>query len=278
VEGGQYAGLSATDVPGEAVDRITVVKIGGSTLGNHDTTLDDIVSLQRQGKPVVVVHGGGKLITEWLTRLGVTSKFVRGERVTDQATLEVVVAVLAGVVNKDLVTAIGSRGGRAVGIAGVDGSLIEGTIGDSAKGYVGVVTRVNTGVMTALMNAGYVPIVAPVGLNGGERPDGTPAALNFNADTVAGDIAAAVSADRLIFLTDVPGILDRSNQLIPDLSVAEARTLLDTGVASGGMIPKIQACLRALSAVEAACIVDGREPHALMHTLGPGYPGTTIHR
>ncbi len=263
------------------MDRITVVKIGGSTLGNHDTTLDDIVSLQRQGKPLVVVHGGGKLITDWLARLGISSQFVRGERVTDQPTLEVVVAVLAGLVNKDIVAAIGSRGGRAAGIAGVDGSLIEGNIGDAAKGYVGVVTRVNPGIITALMSAGYVPIVAPVGLNTGPRPDGAPAALNFNADVVAGEIAAAVGADRLIFLTDVTGVLDRTDQLVSDLSISEANAILDSGVASGGMIPKIQSCLRAVSAAGVAgvaCIVDGREPHALMQTMGNGYRGTTIHR
>jgi acetylglutamate kinase len=258
------------------VDSITVVKIGGSTLGNHDTTLDDIVSLQRQSKPVVVVHGGGKLITEWLTRLGISSKFVRGERVTDQPSLDVVVAVLAGLVNKDIVAALNARGGRAVGLAGVDGSLIEGSIGDTEKGYVGVVTRVNTDVITVLMGAGYVPIVAPVGLNTGPRPDGAPAALNFNADVVAGEIAAAVNAERLVFLTDVPGIMDHAHKLIPVLSAGEARALLDSGVASGGMIPKVQSCLRALATTGVACIVDGREPHALMQTMGKGYTGTTI--
>ena len=260
------------------MDRITVVKIGGSTLGNHDTTLDDIVSLQRQGKPLVVVHGGGKLITDWLARLGIASKFVGGERVTDRPTLEVVVAVLAGVVNKDIVAAIGSRGGRAVGIAGVDGSLIQGAVADAAKGYVGMVTRVDPHVMTALMAAGYIPVVAPVGLYTGPRPDDAPATLNFNADVVAGDIAAAVNADRLVFLTDVPGVLDRSGKLVPELTTAEARALLDSGVASGGMIPKLQSCLRALSTTDIACIVDGREPHALMQTMGPGHSGTTIHR
>jgi acetylglutamate kinase len=146
---------------------------------------------------------------------------------------------------------------------------------------VGVVTGVNQEILAVQLAAGYVPVVAPIGLNTGPRPEGAPATLNFNADVVAGEIAAAVAADRLIFLTDVPGILDRAQQLIPELSVAEARALLDSGVALGGMIPKVQSCLRALSATTAAgvaCIVDGREPHALMQTLGQGYPGTNIRR
>ena len=258
------------------MDKVTVVKIGGSTLGNHDTTLDDIISLQRQGRPLVVVHGGGKLITDWLTKLGVSSKFVRGERVTDQTTLEVVISVLAGLVNKGIVATINCRGGKAVGIAGVDGALIEGRIGEVEKGYVGVATKVNTGVLTALMSAGYVPVVAPVGLNTAERRDGTPAALNFNADVVAGEIAAAVKADNLIFLTDVAGILDSSSKLISRLSVDQASALVASGVASGGMIPKIQSCVRAVTTSGTACIVDGREPHALMRAIEKGDSGTVI--
>ncbi len=260
------------------MDKITVVKIGGSTLGNHDTTLDDIVELQRQGKPVVVVHGGGKLITDWLTKLGVPSRFVKGERVTDQPALEVVTAVLAGLVNKDIVASINSRGGRAVGLAGVDGALIEGKIGDPEKGYVGVVTKVNTGILSALMSAGFVPVIAPVGLNAGPRETGTPTTLNFNADTIAGDIAAVLNTDKLVFLTDVAGILDNSKQLITRLTSIEAKALVDSGVASGGMIPKVQACLRALSAASGTCIVDGRQSHALILTIENKYPGTIIER
>jgi acetylglutamate kinase len=260
------------------MDKITVVKIGGSTLGNHDTTLDDIVELQQRGKPVVVVHGGGKLITDWLTKLGIPSRFVRGERVTDQPALEVVTAVLAGLVNKEIVSSINSRGGRAVGLAGVDGSLIEGKIGDPEKGYVGVVTNVNTGIIKALMSADFVPVIAPVGLNTGHRETTDPLTLNFNADTIAGDIAAVLNTDKLVFLTDVPGILDNSKQLIARLTSVEAKTLIDSGVASGGMIPKVQACLRALTAASGTCIVDGRQAHALTLTIENRYPGTIIER
>jgi acetylglutamate kinase len=260
------------------MDKITLVKIGGSTLGSHDTTLDDIVTLQRQGKPVVVVHGGGKLITEWLTKLGVESKFVRGERVTDETTLAVVISVLAGLVNKDIVASINARGGKAVGISGVDGALIEGKISDPDKGYVGATTRVNPKILMALMAAGYIPIVAPVGLNAGTRPAGTPLSLNFNADVVAGDLATAIGAGKLIFLTDVPGILDGSKKVIARLTASQAEALVASGVAAGGMIPKVQSCIRALSGTDMSCIVDGRQPHALLQTIENTYPGTTILR
>jgi acetylglutamate kinase len=258
------------------LEKVTVVKIGGSTLGSHDTTLEDIVALQQQGKPLVVVHGGGKLITDWLTKQGVTSRFVQGERVTDQPTLEVVISVLAGLVNTDIVATINSRGGRAVGISGVDGALIEGRIGDKEKGYVGMVVKVNTGILESLLAADFVPIIAPVGLNAYARPTDAPPTLNFNADVVAGEIAAAISAERLIFLTDVAGILDQSGRLLPHLSPGEAEALMASGVASGGMLPKIKACLRALSATATTCIIDGRQPHALLGALEKGGTGTTI--
>lgn len=258
------------------MDKITVIKIGGSTLGSHDTTLDDIVALQRRNKPVVVIHGGGKLITDWLTKLGVPTKFIKGERVTDAPTLDVVISVLAGLVNKDIVASINTRGGKAVGIAGVDGSLIEGTITDLEKGYVGAVSKVNVGVLTALMSAGYVPVVAPVGLNVGQKDQGAPLALNFNADVVAGEVAAALKAEKLIFLTDVAGVLDKSSKLIPSLSIDEADALLANGVASGGMIPKVQACVKAVTTSGTACIVDGRESHALMESIEIGARGTVV--
>jgi acetylglutamate kinase len=140
-----------------------------------------------------------------------------------------------------------------------------------------VVTKVNAEVLNALMTAGLVPVIAPVGLNG-NRQDGMPLTLNFNADIIAGDIAAAVNADKLIFLTDVAGILDNSKQLISRLNMTQAKELIESEVASGGMIPKVQACLRALSATVSTCIVDGRQPHALVQTIEEHYPGTIITR
>lgn len=255
-----------------------VIKIGGSTLGSHDTTLEDIVTLQGQGKPLVVVHGGGKVITDWQSRQNIVAQFIQGERVTDRASLDLVVAVLAGLVNKDLVAAINALGGRSVGLSGVDGSLIEGRIREPELGYIGTVTKVNTALLMTLLGAGFVPVVAPVGFNAFDRQPDTPKTLNINADTVAGEIAAAMCAERLIFLTDVAGILDRSGKLLPQLSPGEAEALVTSGVASGGMIPKINACLRALSNGRAASIIDGRKSHALLNEIEGQSSGTTIRR
>ncbi len=254
-----------------------VIKIGGSTLGSYDTTIEDVVELQRRGKALVIVHGGGKLITEWLDKQGIASRFEQGERVTDQPTLEVVTSVLAGLVNKDIVAAINGLGGRAAGISGVDGALIEGRIKDSRMGYVGEVTRVNIALVKAMLESGFVPVIAPVGFN----PDGSagaPRTLNFNADFIAGEVAAAAGAETLVFLTDVAGILDGSGKLLARLTPGQAESLMAAGVASGGMIPKLKSCIRALDGTGSACIIDGRLPHALLRKINGELDGTTICR
>ena len=253
--------------------KITVVKIGGSTLGSHDTTLDDLVALQREGKSLVVVHGGGDLITEWLSRQGIATRFEKGLRVTDHDTLQVVVAVLAGVVNKELVAAIQSRGGRAIGLSGVDGRLIEARVKDEELGYAGEVVKINPEPIEVLLKGGYIPVIAPLGLEAkGEKSE----KLNVNADTAAGEIAAALGAERLVFLTDVPGVMDGLGESLSRLSPDEASALIASGVVSGGMIPKVEACLGALSTVPIAHIVDGRLPHALVEAIAGGGSGTII--
>jgi acetylglutamate kinase len=256
-----------------------VVKIGGSTLGGHDTTLDDLVALQKQGRALVVVHGGGNLITEWLSRQGVSTRFEKGLRVTDDQTLNVVVAVLCGLVNKELVAAVQSRGGRAVGVSGIDGGLIEARVRDEELGYVGDIVKANPKLVDVLLREGYMPIVAPLGLGAkGEKGEkgGENEKLNVNADTAAGEIAAAISAERLIFLTDVAGVMDSSGTLVPRLSPAEASSLIAGGVVHGGMIPKVEACVSALSAVPMTQIIDGRERHALLEAIAGKGIGTTI--
>ena len=250
-----------------------VVKIGGSTLGSHDTTLEDLVALQKEGETLVVVHGGGDVITQWLSRQGISTKFEKGLRVTDHETLEVVVAVLAGVVNKELVSAIQSLGGRAMGLSGVDGGLIEARIKDAELGYTGEVVKINPEPIGAILRGGYIPIIAPVGLGAKGEKEMT---LNVNADTAAGEIAAALGVERLIFLTDVPGILDSSGKSLPRLSADEASSLMSSGVVSGGMIPKVEACLRAHSTVPITQIVDGREAHALLKAMAGKGSGTSI--
>jgi len=253
-----------------------VIKLGGATLGSQDTSIEDIVELQQQGKPLIIVHGGGKLITEWLTKRGISSRFIQGERVTDRPTLEVAISVLAGLVNKEIVAAINSLGGQAVGISGVDGALIEARIKDVELGYVGRVVKVNLAPLEALLQSGYIPVVAPLGLHSGDKPDKAPQILNINADVVAGEIAAAIGAERLIFLTDVVGICNQQGKLLPQLSPSEAEALVASGVASGGMIPKIKACLRALSNTSTTCIIDGRQPHSLFRNIEKASGGTTI--
>jgi len=260
------------------LDKVIVVKLGGATLGSHDTTIEDIVELQQQGKSLVVVHGGGKLITEWLARQGIPSQFVQGERVTDKATLEVAISVLAGLVNKEIVATINDLGGQAVGISGVDGALIQARIKDIELGYVGTVVKVNITPLKVLLESGYIPVVAPVSLLTFDRPDKASPVLNINADIVAGEIAAAIGAERLIFLTDVVGICDRSGRLLPQLSPDEAEALVVSGAASEGMIPKIKACLIALPNTSTTRIIDGRQPHALLREIEAGGNGTTIQK
>ena len=259
-----------------------VVKIGGSTFGKHQPTVldvgdvEDIVALQRRGVPLVIVHGGGKLITEWLEKQGIATRFVRGERVTDRPTLEVVISVLAGLVNKELVALLNSQGGKAVGISGVDGALLEGELREEEMGYVGTVARVNTSILDTLLDAGFIPVIAPLSIHPPGGADGGPQILNVNGDTVAGEIAAAIAAERLIFLTDVDGIHDGQGNLVPRLSSDEAEELLSSGVASGGMIPKIGACLKALSRTHTASIIGGKAPHALLREIEGEEIGTTI--
>jgi len=258
------------------LDKVIVVKIGGATLGSHDTAIEDIVELQQQGKSLVVVHGGGKLITAWLEKQGISSRFIRGERVTDGATLEVATSVLAGLVNKEIVAAINSLGGKAAGISGVDGAVIEGKIGKKEKGFVGVVTKVNTALLEALLKSGFIPVISPIGMHSEGRQADEPPTLNYNADVVAGEIAAAIGAERLVFLTDVDGVSDSSGKLLSRLSPDEAEALITSGVASGGMVPKITACLKALTSTSTTCIIDGRKSHALLKEIQGETSGTTI--
>ncbi|HUU64495.1 MAG TPA: acetylglutamate kinase, partial [Dehalococcoidales bacterium] len=177
-----------------------------------------------------------------------------------------------------LVAAINSLGGRAVGICGVDGALLQVRMSNAELGYVGEVVKVDTAPLETLLQAGYVPVVATVGLHAFDRPDEAPQILNINGDLAAGEIAAALGAERLIFLTDVAGVGDKSGKLLPRLSASEAEALIADGVASGGMIPKIKACVRALATGVATCIIDGRQPHALLREIEGQGGGTTIYK
>jgi acetylglutamate kinase len=258
------------------MEKPIVVKIGGSTLGSEDTTIADLVTLQRKAVPLVVIHGGGKLITEWLKKMGVPTTFIRGERVTDKTSLEVVNAVLSGLVNKDLVAQINLAGGRAVGICGADGGLVQGSVTEKELGFVGHTQKVDINLLRVLLEAGYIPVISPLSLYSYDRPADAPLLLNNNADIIAGEVAAALKAARLLFLTDVPGILDRQGKMFTGLSVKEAGALIDSGVAGGGMIPKIRACITAATTGGSACIIDGRKTHALINDLSGPTSGTLV--
>ena len=255
-----------------------VVKIGGSTLGAHDTTLEDLAALQQDGVPLVVVHGGGSIISQWMEKQGTVPRFVGGLRVTDAASLEIATGVLAGLVNKQLVASLIGLGVKAVGMSGVDGGLLQARVANEELGYVGEITEVNADAVWTALEAGYMPMIAPIGMH---RLDGSPMAgslLNINGDTAAGELARALGGDRLIFLTDVDGILDGSGRLIHRLNSRNGRILLSSGVVKGGMIPKLQACLNALDGVQVANIVDGRRPGALIDCIRGRVTGTQLVR
>ncbi|TDA68672.1 MAG: acetylglutamate kinase [Clostridia bacterium] len=245
-----------------------VVKYGGHAMTDpalKQGVMQDIILMKYVGMNPVLVHGGGPEITGWLARLGRESNFVSGQRVTNAADMEVVGMVLAGKVNKELVAAIAHLGGRAIGLCGHDGRLLEAEkklVDGQDLGYVGDVTRVNAGILHTLMAEGYIPVVASIGAG----RDGE--SYNINADFVAAEVAGALQAAKLVLLTDVTGVLAEPGNpasLLSSVTAGEVAELIGRGVISAGMIPKVQCCLRALEAgVGRAHIIDGRLPHAIL--------------
>ena len=220
------------------------MKIGGSTLGSHDTTLIDLVKLQKAGEEVVVVHGGGNVISRWMQRQGIPPRFVGGLRVTDAESLEIVVAVLGGLINKELVSLMEQLGGKCIGLSGIDNCMLACGIANPELGYVGDIQAVNSEPIRAVLDSGCIPMIAPLGVHHFDGSENAGKPLNINGDTVAGELARELQAERLVFLTDVAGVMDGGGRVIPRLDRRLANTLLNSGVAGGGMIPKLQACLR----------------------------------
>ncbi|WP_420346254.1 acetylglutamate kinase [Pelagibius sp.] len=267
-----------------------VIKYGGHAMVDEELAAlfaSDIVLLKQVGVNPIVVHGGGPQIGRMLERLSVASEFVDGLRVTDAKTVEVVEMVLSGTINKSIVSAINAAGGRAVGLSGKDGSLIQAQkLKRSTRdpdsniekvldlGFVGEPTMVDPRILFALQDSGLIPVIAPIGMG----PKGE--TYNINADTVAGAVASAAGASRLLMLTDVVGVLDKSGELLPDLSAEEVGRLQQDGTISGGMIPKLETCVKAVeNGVEAAVILDGRMPHSMLLEIFTGAGiGTLIHR
>ena len=246
--------------------RTIVVKYGGAAMKESslkEKVMRDIVFLACVGLRPVVVHGGGPEINSWLTKLKIEPQFKSGLRVTDAATMDVVEMVLVGRVNKEIVSLINQAGGSAVGLCGKDGNLIKARPeGREGIGFVGEVNSVDIRLLESLVSGGYIPVVSSV------AADDAGQAYNINADTVAGELAAALGAEKLILLTDTAGILQDYHDpatLIPRLDIQKARHLIETGVVAGGMIPKVNCCVRSLAqGVKAAHILDGRIPHALL--------------
>jgi acetylglutamate kinase len=255
-----------------------VVKYGGNAMadgGAADDFAQDIVLMKQTGIDPVVVHGGGPQIGAMLKKLQIPSSFIDGLRVTDQAAVDVVEMVLAGSINKQIVSGINAAGGRAVGLSGKDGNLIAARKLERSKinpqtlkpepvdfGFVGEPDRINPEVLHKIIKSDLIPVIAPIG----SGPKGE--TYNINADTVAGAVAGSMNAERLILLTDVEGVLDREHKLIPRLTLEEARALIADGTISGGMIPKIETAIEAVEGgVKAAVILDGRIPHVLLLEL-----------
>jgi acetylglutamate kinase len=255
------------------VSSATVIKIGGSTLDKAQQVFRQVVHLWRTGRRPVVVHGGGPAINRWLHRLGVEPHFSGGRRVTDAATLEVVRAVMVGQINGDIVRTLAAAGGRAVGFSGIDGGLIHARRAAPELGLVGQVAEIDPAIIQMAVEAGYIPVITPLGVG----PDNE--YLNINADDVALAVATALRARDLVFLSDVAGILDRQGHSIDRITPAQARNLVANGVVTGGMVPKVEACLAALASVRRVTIVDGAAPECLLRALdldGGGIPGTYI--
>ncbi len=248
-----------------------VIKIGGSTLDDARPALIEIANLWRAGWQPIVVHGGGPAINAMLERLGVVPRFINGRRVTDAATLEVVRAVLVGQINSELVRLLDGYNCAAVGLSGLDGQLVRARRAAADLGLVGLIQAVYPALIRTISRAGFVPVIAPLGLG----PDDE--VLNINADDVATAVATALGATALIFLSNVPGVKDDAGALIPRLTRARAEALIATGVINGGMVPKIEGCLHALAHVESVHIVDGAMPHGICRSLmGRDHPGTCI--
>ena len=248
--------------------KTVVVKYGGNAMINESIkqqVMEDIVLLWLIGVKIVLVHGGGPEINEIMQKLGKEPKFVDGLRVTDKETVDIVQMVLAGKVNKSLVNLLESKGGKAMGISGMDGGLIEATMKDERLGYVGKITKVHINPVTDLLEKGYIPVISTVGC---DKEGNT---YNINGDTAAAYIAGALNAERLIMMTDIVGLLrdkDDPTTLIPNVTISRARALEESGVISGGMIPKIECCIEAINeGVENVVIMDGRVPHSILMEL-----------
>ena len=255
---------------------LIVVKIGGSVAGEDAAALDAIAGLHDGGHSIAVVHGGGPLVGEWATKLGLETRFVRGLRVTDEPTRDLALAVLGGLANARIVAALIGRSVPAVGLTGIDGGMLRAQREDSELGLVGNIRRVDSALLEELIGAGRVPVVAPAAFEEPAPATGAPEVLNVNADSAAGAIAASLGARLLIFLTDVPGVRAKNGKVVAELDRERAKVLVDDGTIEGGMLPKVEACLVASGAGCRAAIVDARTADAVDRLLAGERVGTVF--
>jgi acetylglutamate kinase len=253
-----------------------LIKIGGSVLSNQDSTIEDIVELQKQGHNPIIVHGGGQVISSWMEKLGSKPKFLNGLRITDSDNIDIVTATLAGLVNKNLVASIHKIGGKAIGISGVDGAMLQADILDPDLGYVGRVTKVNAKPIEQIVNSGHIPVIAPLAIHDIDIQNHNNVLLNVNGDTAAGAIAKELSSDAIIFLTDVEGIMDSEKNILTTIESHTISGLIRSGTINGGMVPKVQACIKAIETVGLAQIIDGRKNRALLDFFDGKTTGTRI--
>ena len=235
---------------------LSVIKIGGSTINDWDKNLAQLNQILNMGQSIIIVHGGGKTVSEWGSKLGIRPEFVKGLRRTDKDTLEVAISILSGLVNSKLVSYLNSRKINAVGVSGLSGNMIKANVSNQELGLVGEIKTIDTDLIQNLINNNFVPVISPLGIN--QNPNNIDESiLNINADFVASEIAKTLRANKLIYQTDVDGIKDEKGRVIPKMTLDQAKNLIYSGIVVGGMVPKLQSCIDSMQGVDHSHIING---------------------
>ena len=258
--------------------KINVIKIGGSTIEEWGKSLNQIKEITDLGESILLVHGGGKTVSEWSSKLGIRPEFVRGLRKTDPQILEVACAILSGLVNSKLVAKLESIGVKSIGISGVSGKLLVSKPKSKDLGLVGDIEKINKDILDSLVKSNFVPVISPLGYNGNSKDIESEGILNINADSVASKIAIETKAKKVIYQTDVNGVIDQNGRVIPRMTLRQSKELLNSGIITGGMIPKLQSCIDALeSGVDHGHIINANDD-SLIHLFNGKKIGTHIIR
>ena len=237
-------------------ESLSVIKIGGSTIDDWDKNLAQLNHILDMGQSIIIVHGGGKTVSEWGSKLGIRPEFVKGLRKTDNNTLEVAISILSGLVNSKLVSYLNNRKINAVGVSGLSGNMIMANVTNKELGLVGEIRSINTDLIENLLNNNFVPVISPLGINQNQK-NIDESILNINADFVASEIAKTLRANKLIYQTDVDGIKDEKGRVIPKMTLDQAKNLIYSGIVVGGMVPKLQSCIDSMQGVDHGHIING---------------------